>query len=164
MGLNDQVYRLQRAIEENKKQDELKTTKSTQEKLIKYQLLSLLADEIQEKAEEPLNLYTNYVKDLIITNILNNTDTQYLHNKEYTTYFLLENYERIAKKYQEKPNYIKQQKEAEKQKQQEEIAKKNKFNKILTIATYILLAPFFILGFFFVACATSASRNNKRII
>lgn len=157
MGLYDNLNKIQRAIEENQKKDELKTTKTTKNQLIKYKLNSILQEEIEQKANiEKLNIHTKHVKDLVITNVLNNIDTEYLHSKEYTTYYLIEKYDKIANKIQKQP------KKQQEQTQNIKINKIQGFSKLAKILIYIFLAPFLIIGFFFIECAREASRTNGR--
>lgn len=97
MGMYDHLNRIERAIESNRKQEELKETRATQEQKIKYDLLSLLETEIEEAKNNDFDLYNINTKDRIIDNIIKNQDTTYLHGKDFTRYFLNNNYYKTIK-------------------------------------------------------------------
>ena len=142
MGMYDQLNNITRAINETKKAEELKTTKTTNEQIIKYNIISALQNQLTEAEAMGFNLYHEATKDRIITNILQLIENKqfpeynYLHNKEYTTYFINDNYyKQIAKhdkiqKELEKPKKehekILKQKEKEAIKQQKELEKQQK--------------------------------------
>ena len=48
------------------------------------------------------------------------------------------------------------------QKEEKKAEIKQNFSKLVKILIYIFLAPFLIIGFFFVECAREASRANGR--
>ena len=97
MGMYDHLNRIERAIESNRKQEELKETKATQEQKIKYDLLSLLETELQEAKNSGFDLYNINTKDRIIENIMKNQATTYLHGRDFTRYFLNNNYYKTLK-------------------------------------------------------------------
>lgn len=108
MGMYDHLNRIERAIASNQKQEELKETRATQEQKIKYNLLSLLATTIEDAKSNGFDLYNIDVKDSIIENVMNYEATIYLHGKDFTRYFLNENYYKTLKQINNR------QKEAEK--------------------------------------------------
>lgn len=87
MGMYDELNKISRIIEENKKKDEYNQTQATTNQVKKYNLLSLLQAELMEAEAEGYNLYHQYTKDRIIEAIIENPDASFLHSKDYTVYF-----------------------------------------------------------------------------
>lgn len=184
MGMYDQLNNITRAINETKKAEEIKTTKTTNEQIIKYNIISALQNQLTEAEAMGFNLYHEATKDRIITNVLQLIENKqfseynYLHNKEYTTFFINDNYyKQIAKhdkiqKELEKPKKehekilkqkekeaIKQQKEQlrikkqlQKQKEASRLKTSKSITKALLTITIIILSPLIIIGGFLLAC------------
>lgn len=120
MGMYDELNKISRIIEQNKKKDEYNQTQATVNQVKKYNLLSLLQAELMEAEAEGYNLYHQNTKDRIIEAVVENPDASFLHSKDYTVFFLESNYYSKAKAVQniqkqlDKPR-IEAEKEAEKQ-------------------------------------------------
>lgn len=120
MGMYDELNKISRIIEENKKKDEYNQTQATTNQVKKYNLLSLLQAELMEAEAEGYNLYHQNTKDRIIEAVVENPDASFLHSKDYTVFFLESNYYSKAKAVQniqkqlDKPR-IEAEKEAERQ-------------------------------------------------
>lgn len=184
MGMYDELNKISRIIEQNKKKDEYNQTQATVNQVKKYNLLSLLQAELMEAEAEGYNLYHQHTKDRIIEAIIENPDASFLHSKDYTVYFLEANYYSKAKAVQniqkqiDKPR-IEAEKEAERQaktlekmqiKQEKEAikakAKKqevlNDITHVLKVLIYVTLAPLIFLVFFIVEVCNSTNTRKRR--
>ena len=161
MGMYDQLNNITRAINESKKTEELKTTKATVEQLTKYNILSVLQEEIKEAEQNGFNLYHEATQDKRYNEL------KFLHNRDFTTYFIKDNYfKEISKFHKIQKQLNKTAIENEKatikeQKEQEKIKKRQTKQKIETIRSIakgfilictLLLAPIVIIGGFLLAC------------
>lgn len=189
MGLYDNLNRIQRAIEKNQtdKQAELKASK--QEQLIKHNLLSLLQNEILEAEAEGFDLYALPTKDRLIQNVLNVAKRNYkedrlLINKDFSRYFLIDNYYKTIKTLQKNTPKSKltykeelqnkklelqieamQQKAHQQTIQQTQLLQEQKAQNtqaIFKYLVYLIIIPIAIIGGFFVECAKEASRSGRR--
>lgn len=183
MGMYDHLNNITRALQENQKKEELKTTTATINQQKKYNLMSLLFDEIREADEEGFNLYSDITKDRIITNVLHFEDSPILNNIDFTRYFLESNYYKLiaknktiqkaeqkqttqtqkeqlqTKKLQLQIEALEEKKKAQQQKQQ---INKMDISKTINILLYLFLAPFLIIGFFAIEIAKEAGRSGRR--
>lgn len=183
MGMYDHLNNITRTLQENQKKEELKTTTATINQQKKYNLISLLFDEIREAEEEGFNLYSDITKDRIITNVLHFEDSPTLNNIDFTRYFLESNYYKLiaknktiqkaeqkqttqtqkeqlqAKKIQLQIEALEEKKKAQQQKQQID---KIDISKTINILLYLFLAPFLIIGFFAIECAKASGGSGRR--
>lgn len=186
MGMYDHLNNITRTLRENQKKEELKTTTATINQQKKYNLTSLLFDEIREAEEEGFNLYSDITKDRIITNVLHFEDSPILNNIDFTRYFLESNYYKLiaknktiqkaeqkqttqttqtqkeqlqTKKLQLQIEALEENKKAQQQKQQ---INKTDISKIINILIYMFLAPFLIIGFFAIECAKASAGSGRR--
>lgn len=183
MGMYDHLNNITRALQENQKKEELKTTTATINQQKKYNLLSLLFDEIKEAEEQGFNLYSDITKDRIITNVLHFEDSPTLNNIDFTRYFLESNYYKLIaknktiqkaeqkeatqtqkeqlqiKKLQLQIEALEEKKKAQQQKQQ---INKADISKTINILIYLFLAPFLIIGFFAIECAKASAGSGRR--
>lgn len=183
MGMYDHLNNITRTLQENQKREELKTTTATINQQKKYNLISLLFDEIREAEEEGFNLYSDITKDRIITNVLRFEDSPILNNIDFTRYFLESNYYKLitknktiqkaeqkqttqtqkehlqTKKLQLQIEALEEKKKAQQQKQQ---INKMDISKTINILIYIFLAPFLIIGFFAIECAKASAGSGRR--
>ena len=179
----DHLNNITRTLQENQKKEELKTTTATINQQKKYNLISLLFDEIREAEEEGFNLYSDITKDRIITNVLHFEDSPTLNNIDFTRYFLESNYYKLiaknktiqkaeqkqttqtqkeqlqAKKIQLQIEALEEKKKAQQQKQQID---KIDISKTINILLYLFLAPFLIIGFFAIECAKASGGSGRR--
>ena len=184
MGMYDHLNNITRTLQENQKKEELKTTTATINQQKKYNLISLLFDEIREAEEEGFNLYSDITKDRIITNVLHFEDSPTLNNIDFTRYFLESNYYKLiaknktiqkaeqrqttqtqkeqlqAKKLQLQIEALEEKKKAQQQKQQQ--INKADISKTINILIYLFLAPFLIIGFFAIECAKASGGSGRR--
>lgn len=184
MGMYDHLNNITRALQENQKKEELKTTTATINQQKKYNLISLLFDEIREAEEEGFNLYSDITKDRIITNVLHFEDSPTLNNIDFTRYFLESNYYKLitknktiqkaerkqttqtqkeqlqTKKLQLQIEALEEKKKVQQQTQQQ-IDKAN-ILKTINILIYMFLAPFLIIGFFAIECAKASGGSGRR--
>lgn len=187
MGMYDHLNNITRTLQENQKREELKTTTATINQQKKYNLISLLFDEIREAEEEGFNLYSDITKDRIITNVLHFEDTPTLNNIDFTRYFLEANYYKLiaknktiqkaeqkqtaqtqkeqlqTKKLQLQIEALEEKKKAQQQKQIE-LTQQQKIDlaQIIKILFYIFIIPIGIIGGFFVECAKASARSGTR--
>lgn len=179
MGMYDHLNNITRTLQENQKKEELKTTIATINQQKKYNLISLLFDEIREAEEEGFNLYSDITKDRIITNVLHFEDSPILNNIDFTRYFLESNYYKLitknktiqkqttqtqkeqlqTKKLQLQIEALEEKKKAQQQKQQ---INKVDISKTINILLYMFLAPFLIIGFFAIECAKASAGSGRR--
>lgn len=181
MGMYDHLNNITRALRENQKKEELKTTTATINQQKKYNLISLLFDEIREAEEEGFNLYSDITKDRIITNVLHFEDSPILNNIDFTRYFLESNYYKLIAKNKtiqkaEQKQTTQTQKEQlqtkklqlqiealeEKKKAQKQQTNKIDISKTINILLYLFLAPFLIIGFFAIECAKASGGSGRR--
>ena len=184
MGLYDNLNRIQRAIEKNQTDKQAELRASKQDQLIKFNLLSLLQTEIIEAEAEGFDLYALQTKDRLIQNVLNNIKTNYkentfLINKDFTRYFLNNNYYKTIKEIQKNTpkkqltykeelqnKKLELQIEAIQQKAQQQKAQqqpqKSTFSNIITGLLYLLIIPIAIIGGFFLECAKQAGKSGMR--
>lgn len=184
MGMYDHLNNITRTLQENQKKEELKTTAATINQQKKYNLISLLFDEIREAEEEGFNLYSDITKDRIITNVLHFEDSPILNNVDFTRYFLESNYYKLiaknktiqkaeqkqttqtqkeqlqAKKLQIQIEALEEKKKAQQQKQQQ--INRADISKTINILLYLFLAPFLIIGFFAIECAKASGGSGRR--
>lgn len=184
MGMYDHLNNIARTLQENQKKEELKTTTATINQQKKYNLISLLFDEIREAEAEGFNLYSDITKDRIITNVLHFEDLPILNNINFTEYFLEANYYKLiaknktiqkaeqkqttqtqkeqlqTKKLQLQIEALEEKKKAQQQKQQQ--ISKADISKTINILLCLFLAPFLIIGFFAIEIAKEAGRSGRR--
>lgn len=116
MGLNDNVNSLKNEIKNSNEQRQRELKEAERKQLIKYELLDILKSEILEAQEQGQDIFNTYAQAEIVNNTINEPTIEYLINKDFTRYWLLENYNKIVKDIQKE---IEKEKKEEKQKQKE---------------------------------------------
>ena len=158
MSLHNDINNLSKTIEKNQLLTEkaLKDNEKAKNKLYiaKIELLDDLKDELQHYLKYDHNIESAKIRNEIIEALLEYSNT--IYNRNYTRAFLLENYEKEAKKAIKQHEIDKKhEKEVQKEREEAEAQKRyqrqlafNNFIKFLEIILLILASPFLLIIFF----------------
>lgn len=165
MGLLNELNTINRTLENNNKiiTKQQKEEEKAKNKIYiaKIELIDDLKDELQHYLKYDHNIMTTKIRNEIIDALLEYSNI--IYNKNYTKAFLLENYEKEAKKLYKL--YIQEKKEEEKQKEiqqkaldkewiQKQKEKQIAYNNIIALLktiALILISPFLLIGFVVIA-------------